>query len=728
MRTKRALVCFFLLAAGAWLAFQIQAAAPAISIKTGAGPAVIRTPAAEFHITPAGYVQAFLPAGGKLQALDEPADAAFPGDYLVSRGKQISSFTLDLAHAKTGAAVGNIGKTGKRIEAVAKGSGDAAGLEKTLAVEVFDAFPGMAISRVSYKNTGNAPVTLDRVVTQRHRVSPALQMSFMGAAETWGQDEIVRFTAKISRQNVVGGPGPKGNGGGLPIVDFWGPNGGVAVGISEALPLVASLPVQAAPDQPTDASIVLAPAITLQPGESYTTPSTFVAAHTGDYYEALSTWAKVIQHQSSWSIARPVAGSYEANWCGWGYESDFTPKQMLDIVPKLKELGFKWATIDLRWHDNYGDWMPRPDTFPGNTLRDVVDTYHKNGLMVQAWYQPLSAEDGVGKHSLPKPMAVSRIIKEHPEWAILDKDGKNARMISPVSTAAALCPAVPEVQQYHKMLIERFFKEFGFDGLKMDAVLTVPLCYNPAHHHKSPEDSIRAMGQLYKLIYDTGRQIKPYSIFQICPCGMVPALAWTFFQDQAVTADPVGSVQVRRRVKMYKALLGPEAAVYGDHVELSGMRRAPGGGGWIEEGTDFASSVGTGAVIGTKFTWPGDPPRQRAGRPSIRLTPERQVEWKKWIDIYNAKRLSTGTFRNLYPLGYSAPEAYAIEKGGKMYYAFYATAQPQWKGQVELRGLQPGKYKVFDYANNKDLGTIDANNPRLNVEFKDNLLVEVSRI
>jgi len=55
------------------------------------------------------------------------------------------------------------------------------------------------------------------------------------------------------------------------------------------------------------------------------------------------------------------------------------------------------------------------------------------------------------------------------------------------------------------------------------------------------------------------------------------------FMDQAVTADPVGGVQVRRRIKMYKALLGPEAAVYGDHVELSEMTRT-GADGWSEHG------------------------------------------------------------------------------------------------------------------------------------------------
>ena len=33
---------------------------------------------------------------------------------------------------------------------------------------------------------------------------------------------------------------------------------------------------------------------------------------------------------------------------------------------------------------------------------------------------------------------------------------------------------------------------------------------------------------------------------QACPCGTPPSMAWLPFIDQAVTADPVGAVQVRR--------------------------------------------------------------------------------------------------------------------------------------------------------------------------------------
>ena len=53
--------------------------------------------------------------------------------------------------------------------------------------------------------------------------------------------------------------------------------------------------------------------------------------------------------------------------------------------------------------------------------------------------------------------------------------------------------------------------------------------------------------------------------------------------------------------------------------------------------------------------------------------------------------LSKGTFRNLYVYGYDSPEGYAIEKDGKMYYAFFAPSASPWKGEIELRGLAAGQ-------------------------------------
>jgi alpha-galactosidase len=383
-------------------------------------------------------------------------------------------------------------------------------------------------------------------------------------------------------------------------------------------------------------------------------------------------------------------------------------------------MGIKWATLDDRWFDRYGDWNPRSDTFPGDSIKQMVDDFHKQGIYAQLWWLPLGVEDGQGKYESHK-YKMSEVAKEHPDWLILDKNGKHARMVRDLGT---LCPAVPEVQSYFKQLTEKFIRDWGFDGSKLDNIYSVPACYNPAHHHKSPQDSVNAMGEIYKVIFETTRAIKPESVTQACPCGTPPSLAWLPFMDQAVTADPVGGVQVRRRIKMYKALMGPRAAVYGDHVELSEMSRV-GTNGWSEHGWDFASTVGTGGVVGTKFVWPDPGPKYKP----VALTAEKEEHWKKWIGLYNEKMLSKGEFLDLYTYGYDVPEAYAITKDGKMYYAFFADAGKPFTGEVELRGLKPGSYQVSDYVDGKSLGTVQAEEgkaPRVKAEFKDHLLLQVS--
>jgi alpha-galactosidase len=510
----------------------------------------------------------------------------------------------------------------------------------------------------------------------------------------------------------------RGEGGGIPVAAFWTATAGLAIGHLETLPVVLSLPVKTDSDGRIDASLVLDAEATLKPGETFATPRSFVAVYSGDYYEPLRLYSTALQREG-WTLPKPSSEAYNVFWCGWGYESEVTPAQMLGSIPKLKELNIKWATLDDRWFDTYGDWGPRSDTFPGDSIKRMVDEFHRQGIRTQIWWLPLGAEDGEGRRESHR-YAVSKVVREHPDWLILDKNGKHARMVRGL---AALCPALPEVQEYYKQLTTKFIHDWGFDGHKLDNVFTVPACYNPRHHHKSPDDSIRAMGEVYKVIYETSRALKPDSVTQSCPCGTPPNLAWLPFLDQAVTADPVGSVQVRRRIKMYKALLGPQAAVYGDHVELTKIRYAN-GDNEIDEGRDFASTVGAGGVVGTKFVWPDPGPHFK----TVLLTPEKEALWRKWMEIYNSKMLSRGTFIDLYVTGYDVPEGYAIAKDGKMYYAFFAPdPSTPWKGEVELRGLEPRRYRVVDYENGKNLGTLDGRNARLRTEFTHHLLLEVSK-
>lgn len=700
-----------------------------VEVRDG-GPVVLTTSTAEFQILPSGFLQATLLKDGKRLTLDEPEVGSAGGsDSIVHEGKEFD-FVPDFGQAKVVESSGKLGR-GKRVEIPGRPLAPAGmAVERVLVVEAYDDFPGIALVSATYKNVGTADFSVDQVWMQQHRLNSNVQdakgrphpydmWSFQGSSYDWGKDDVQRLTRTSSQPNVMGEAVKGGYGGGIPVVAFWTATVGEAIGHVESLPWTLSMPVNVDSEGRVNASITIPVNSVLKPGESYSTPRSFVAVYSGDFYEPLRLWSSVLQKEG-WEIPKPSDEAYNVSWCGWGYEFNVTPAQMLGTVPKLKELGIKWATLDDRWFDTYGDWNPRAETFPGNSIKEMVDSFHQQGILAQLWWLPLGVEDGQGKWESHKYI-VSKVAQEHPEWLILDKNGKHARMTRDL---AALCPAVPEVQSYYSKLTEKFIRDWGFDGSKLDNIYSVPACYNPAHHHKSPQDSVNAMGAVYKAIFQTTRSIKPESVTQACPCGTPPSLAWLPFIDQAVTADPVGSVQVRRRIKMYKALLGPEAAVYGDHVELSAMSRV-GANGWSEHGTDFASTLGAGGVPGTKFVWPDPGPKFKP----VALTSEKEAHWKKWIALYNQKMLSRGEFRDLYVYGYDVPEAYAIEKSGKMYYAFFASENVPFKGEIELRGLKPGSYSVVDYESGKDLGVVQAGAgtvPRLATEFGEHLLLEVS--
>jgi len=688
-------------------------------------------------LSTSGYLWASLAGKNARSTLDDPG--AEPGQLVTAAHQSVGDFSFDIAHARVSDVQGKLGKTGKHIEIHAGSLSPA--LDETLQLDFYDDFPNLALLSASFRNAGQKDLPLDSVSLQKHRFNATLadpsaahnQMwTFQGSSLKWGKDEIFAMPAKFSQENPFGAPvetkGDLGRvGGGIPVVAFWTNHVGEAIGHLETLPLVLSIPVQTTPEGYIDASVHFPVNTTLKPGEVFSTPRTFLAVYSGDFYEPLSTWSNAIDREG---LAKPANNeeNYSVSWCGWGYESNVTPKQMTGTIPKLKELGIHWATLDDRWFNNYGDWQPRTDTFPGEAIRDMVKEFHQQGIKLQIWWLPLAVEDGKYRYESHQ-YAVSDVVKQHPDWLILDEKGQPARMARNLAT---LCPALPEVQDYYKKLTERFVRDWDFDGHKLDNIYAVPPCYNPKHHHKSPNDSVYAMGEVYKIIFETTRALKPYSITQSCPCGTPPSLAWFRYLDQAVTADPVGSIQVRRRIKMYKALLGPRAAIYGDHVELTKLTGAD-TDHEQDIGSDFASTLGTGGVLGTKFTWPDYGAKFR----TVYLNDQKMAHWKKWIALYNEKMLSKGNFLDLYVYGYDSPEAYAIEKDGSIYYAFYtpensnnsnpaAAAPGSWNGEIELRGLSSKKYRVLDYVNNKDYGTVSGPTARLRVEFQDNLLLQAT--
>jgi len=58
-----------------------------------------------------------------------------------------------------------------------------------------------------------------------------------------------------------------------------------------------------------------------------------------------------------------------------------------------------------------------------------------------------------------------------------------------------------------------------------------------------------------------------------------------------------------------------------------------------------------------------------------------------------------------------------------MYYAFYAA---NWKGKIELRGLDDRVYHVVDYVDGKDFGTVRGPVAQLSADFSKHLLLEAT--
>jgi alpha-galactosidase len=176
--------------------------------------------------------------------------------------------------------------------------------------------------------------------------------------------------------------------------------------------------------------------------------------------------------------------------------------------------------------------------------------------------------------------------------------------------------------------------------------------------------------------------------------------------NMSVASDPESSFQVRSKGKTLKALMGDNIPYFGDHVELS------------DGATDFASTVGVGGVVGTQFVLPNLVTRHD----KFDLTPQREKVFEKWLTIYKDKMLSRGEYLgDLYDIGFDRPEAHVIRKGGELYYAFFART---WSGPIELRGLEDRAYRVVDYVNDKDLGSVRGPKATIAAEFHQHLLVE----
>ena len=581
-------------------------------------------------------------------------------------------------------------------------TGNSGTVQKTLMVTVYDSFPQMAFFKVRYTNKGSADVKVTGWSNNRYSVSagpggaePPL-WSYESGSYQKRPDWVVPLKAGFKQENYLG-MNATDYGGGTPIVDVWRRDAGLGVGHVELTAKLVSMPVEMPDAEHATLALSFHPNEVVPPGKSIETFRSFAAVHQGDYFRTLRGYSDVMQAQGVHLQASPAA-AFEPIWCAWGYRRTFTPSQIIGTLPVVKKLGFSWVGVDDGWQSLDGDWRLVKEKFPNGDadMRALVDQIHKEGFRAQLWWAPLTAKPD------------SDLAKSHPEDMLLNADGSRQKIS--YWNDWYLCPSSKAVIEHHRQLVIKMMRDWDYDGLKLDGqhMNGVPPCFNPAHHHARPEESVEDLAKFFQMIYDTARSIKPDALVEWCPCGT----AFNFYTlpnlNMSVASDPHNSWQVRTKGKSLKALHGDATAYFGDHVELSDGRQ------------DFASTVGIGGVVGTEFTWPpGSNTNQRRNND---LTPEKEDIWKKWIGLYKEKMLSRGEYLGgLYDIGFDRPEAHAIRKPDGMYYAFYAT---DYQGKIELRGLDRRGYTVRDYENGRDLGVVRGPAGTLDVQFAKHLLLE----
>jgi alpha-galactosidase len=579
-------------------------------------------------------------------------------------------------------------------------------IEKSLEVELFARYPGFAFYRVSYRNLAPQPVAI------RSWTNAALHLSAAGAARRaradaaephfWSycgsthsdrRDWVQPVRPGFKQQNFMG-MSASDYGGGTPIVDVWRRDYGFAIGHLELTPELVALPVSCSATG-VDLALTKSLELVLPPGEQFNTHETFIAVHTGDYFTVLDTYRRIMAERGVES-PRPPKAAFEPIWCAWGYERDCTVQLIEATLPKVHDLGLSWAVIDDGWQSNVGDWKANSEKYPRGDadMVQLVRNIRSQELKPRLWFAPLAAAPG------------SNLLHDHTDMLLLDKEGA----VQNVSwwNSFYLCPAYENTVAYTLGLVRKFIGEWGYAGLKIDGqhLNGVPPCFNPAHRHARPEESVEKLQDFFLAVYETATKINPEAVIELCPCGTT----YSFFNfrsfNQAPASDPESSWQIRHKGKTLKALMGPSAAFAGDHVELS------------DGGSDFASTVGIGGIISTKFTWPRDP----KPKDSFLLTPEKEALWRKWITLYSERQLPQGAYRGeLYDIGFDRPEAHVVEKAGRFYYAFYAR---RFSGSVPLRGLAAGHYRVRDYFNARELGEVSGAHSSLQIAFDGSLVLE----
>lgn len=181
-------------------------------------------------------------------------------------------------------------------------------------------------------------------------------------------------------------------------------------------------------------------------------------------------------------------------------------KLIMELAKAAADAGMKEFVIDDGWQDNYGDWGIDMKKFP-NGLKPVFDYIKSLGMKPGLWV------------SIGSASPQSKVYKAHPEWFVLDKNGRPTSLHAPDDKKRYTVCFGTGWYDYIKDILLKLSVEYGLEYFKLDfAVVTSAYtydhaqsgCYATNHQgHKDHNESLYTNFERMWKLFDELHEAKP---------------------------------------------------------------------------------------------------------------------------------------------------------------------------------------------------------------------------
>jgi alpha-galactosidase len=592
-------------------------------------------------------------------------------------------------------------------------NGSDSAIERSLVIEMYEQYPDVAVSWCTYTNRSGKDLKINGVFYNYYRLDRKLTNPTARSYDLrylqplnkkWGETWTnLGITDTTNEDFII--PGTGSNRSGIPFIDVWGPEMGMAVFHVEGIPRFHHIELRTGGDGKVNMGFKALPEDSygqlpevLSNNASFTTWKSAVCTHNNDFFRAGRRFGQfldgALKKEGRCGLpAEYPQQAYEPYWKTWGMNSlggtgEFTVQEVKDKMDQLADFGFTAVMLDDGWFDIIGKWDPDPGKFSDEQdLIDFVREAHKpqwgtnkdKSLKVYLWFDLLGTNTAEGLDHL----------------LVKNRDGSLYRSRQSKYT---FCPSSPKFLSFARdTLLEKIIHRWDIDGLYTDWEDQNPLpCFAENHHHPSISESVENNYLAFETMHEKVMELKPENGWTgMCACASVHDAYQYPYYLLGDASDPTSNKQVRWRIRWMKAFRGPTAPAGDGYVDKMDYDNKAG---------DPVMSVATGSVI-TSLRWNV---AELGGADHA----------GKWMDLYFSEELYRGEYLGLYDIEYHKPEGYVIRKEeGTLYYAFF-DEQPFDK-EVELRGLiKDVVYEVIEYDSGTRKGNVVGADPILHITSK----------